>query len=80
MSILSDYIKGRPEKSRSQWADEFGISRPHLHCLLEGSRLPSLDVATRIAVATGGAVPISSWPNIAAVLAAAQHELPVKFS
>lgn len=74
MSILNEYIKGQPEKSRSEWAEEFGISRPHLHCLLDGSRLPSLEVASRIASATRGAVPISSWPNMAAVLAAAKQE------
>lgn len=68
MSTLSDYIKSQPDLPMREWADRFGISRPHLIALLEGQRMPSPSVARRIADATGGAVPISAWPNIAAMI------------
>jgi DNA-binding transcriptional regulator YdaS (Cro superfamily) len=72
MSTLSEHIKGQPEKPMQAWADELGVSRPHLYALISGDRQPSLDVAMKIEAATGGAVPISSWANHAAVIAAAR--------
>ncbi|AZV00253.1 Cro-like protein [Paracoccus phage vB_PkoS_Pkon1] len=71
MSTLRDYIKSQPRKSRKEWADCFGISRPYLYGLMEGTRHPSLDVALRIADITEGAVPVMAWPNLAAVIRAA---------
>ena len=71
MQTLTDHIKSRPEQPLQAWASQFGISRPHLHALMEGTRNPSLDVALRIEKGTGGEVPAVSWPNIAAVLRAA---------
>ncbi len=73
MSTLSQYIKTRPEKSLADWADAFGISRPYLYGLLDGSRTPGPDVALRIDNATGGEVPAASWPNIADMLDAADR-------
>ena len=72
MSTLSAFIKTHPEKSMAQWAEDFGVSRPHLYCLIDGTRQPSLPVAQRIAAATGNAVPITAWSNIAAIVKAAQ--------
>lgn len=54
------------------WADQLGISRPFLYGLLDGSRKPSLAVAAKIERATGGAVPITTWPNLNAVIEAAR--------
>lgn len=71
MSTLSEYIKAQPEKTRAQWAECFGISRPYLYSLMDGTRQPSIDVAQRIARATGGKVPVTAWPNMAAIVAAA---------
>lgn len=51
-----------------EWAERFGISRPHLIALLEGQRMPSPAVARRIAAGTDGAVPVETWPNIAAMI------------
>lgn len=51
-----------------EWAAEFGISRPHLIALMDGSREPSINVASRIQERTGGEVPITVWPNIAAMM------------
>lgn len=71
MSSLSKYVKTQPPKKMQEWADLFGVSRPYLYGLMDGTRSPSLETARRIDLATGGQVPLSSWPNIAAVLKAA---------
>ena len=71
MSTLSEYIKAQPEKTKTHWAECFGISRPHLYSLMDGTRQPSIDVAQRIAKATGGKVPVTAWPNMAAIVSAA---------
>jgi transcriptional regulator with XRE-family HTH domain len=72
MSTLSDFIKSQPQRSLADWAEDFGISRPHLHSLMNGDRNPSVVVAQRIASATGGAVPINHWPNISQLIEAAR--------
>lgn len=71
MSTLSNYIKGHGEKTRAELAAAFGISRPHLYSLIDGTRQPSIAVAVRIASATNGEVPVTSWPNLNAVISAA---------
>lgn len=45
----------------SALARDVGTSRGYLHDLLEGRRSPSLSLASKIAAATGGAVPLSAW-------------------
>ena len=72
MATLSEHIKGEPEKSITAWAADLGVSRPYLYGLLDGTRTPSAETATRIARATGNAVPVTSWPNLRAVIDAAQ--------
>lgn len=73
MSTLSEYIKAQPEKPKARWAERFGISRPYLYALMDGTRYPSIDVAQRIARGTDGMVPVTAWPNIAAIVAAAKQ-------
>jgi plasmid maintenance system antidote protein VapI len=73
MSTLHQYIKAQPERPMREWAEAFGISRPHLIMLIDGTRAPSLPVARRIQDQTGGAVPITVWPNLAAVIDAANE-------
>jgi hypothetical protein len=70
MTNLSEYIEGKPDRPMREWAEYFDISRPHLLALIDGSRLPSLPVARRIEARTNGAVPITAWPNIAALVRA----------
>ena len=74
MSTLPAFIKTQPDRPMREWADMFGISRPHLIALLDGTRAPSLAVARRIQQQTAGAVPITAWPNIAAVIDAARGD------
>lgn len=70
MSILAQHIKAQPHKPMREWAQDFGISRPHLLALMAGDRMPSVDVALRIEAKTGGAVPLDAWSNIRAMRAA----------
>lgn len=72
MEHLSHHIAARPGRTLSEWAEALGISRPYLHGLMAGTRQPSLTTAQRIATATAGEVPITAWPTIAAVVAAAR--------
>jgi DNA-binding phage protein len=72
MNTLSEYIKSQPQRSMSEWAREFGITRPYLHMLLSGDRMPSVSTAIRIEHATGGKVGVTAWPNLAAVVDAAK--------
>jgi hypothetical protein len=72
MSTLNDYIKTQPNRPMREWAEIFDISRPHLIALLDGTRAPSITVAQRIHEQTNGAVPVASWPNMAAVINAAK--------
>ena len=71
MSTLSHFIKTHPEKTLAQWAEAFGISRPYLYGLMDGTRTPSPEGALKIAAQTAGAIPAVSWPNITTMLAAA---------
>lgn len=67
MENLRTYIGAHPGRTNAEWAALLGVSRPHLHALLNGDRQPGMEVAQRIAAATSGAVPITSWSNIAAL-------------
>jgi len=67
MEHLAQHITAYPGRTYGEWAEIFGVSRPHLHALLNGERQPSLSVAQRIAAATEGQVPVTAWPNLAAL-------------
>ena len=73
MSKISDHLKTQPDRSMKKWAEELGVSRPYLYGLADGSRTPSLEVAMRIQSRTGGAVPITAWPSLAALIEAARE-------
>lgn len=73
MSALHEYIKARSEKTPGEWAKCFRISRPYLYALADGSRQPSIEVASRIAAATDGAVPVTAWPKLAEIVRAANE-------
>ena len=73
MSNLSHFVKTNTEISLSEWAARFGISRPYLYGLMDGTRAPSPEVAMQIERETGGIVPAASWPNISAMLDAADQ-------
>lgn len=60
MSELQTYLITIGARQQD-FADAISISRPYLSLLLSGQKRPSLDLALRIADATGGAVPVTSW-------------------
>ena len=60
MDNLSQFLKTKSIRQQ-EFADAISISRPYLSLLLSGQKRPSLDLALRIADATGGAVPVTSW-------------------
>lgn len=68
-------IEAGGNMTATAWAERFGVSRPYLYSLLDGSRQPSLDVAIRIASATNGAVPLTSWPKLAKIVRAGRDEI-----
>jgi predicted GIY-YIG superfamily endonuclease len=65
---LAQWIKEQRPKTATQCLKELGVSRSYLYALLDGSRMPSLPLAQRIQQTTDGAVPVSSWPHIDAIL------------
>lgn len=70
MSSLNEYIKSQPQRPMRVWAEAFGVSRPYLYGLMQGERMPSVPVARRIEKETQGAVPVTAWPNIRALMKA----------
>lgn len=69
---LADHINEMPQRAMAEWAEVFGVSRPYLYGLMDGSRQPSMKVAKRIAEKSEGAVPVLCWKNFAAI----SQELP----
>lgn len=58
--MFSEFIR-RSGRNRAAWADRLGISRSYLSDILNGNKIPSLELAAKIERATGGAVMASSW-------------------
>jgi transcriptional regulator with XRE-family HTH domain len=48
-------------KTQTHWAREIGVSKSYLSDLLNGKRVPALDLAARIERLTDGAVMAASW-------------------
>jgi hypothetical protein len=72
MEKLQHILAAEPAKPKKAWAVEFGISRPHLIALADGTRKPSLPVAQRIEAVTSGAIRIIDWPNLRPIIEAAR--------
>ncbi|MEQ9241262.1 helix-turn-helix transcriptional regulator [Roseovarius indicus] len=51
-------------KTRKDWADRIGVSKSYLSDLVNGKAVPSLVVATKIELLTGGEVTASSWIKV----------------
>ena len=67
---VAAYIATRGHVTVKELAATFGVSRPFLYGLLDGTRCPSPKVALRIAKVTDNAIPVSTWPNMRAMLEA----------
>ncbi len=73
MNTLAQHVNQHPEIKPQEWANRFGVSRPHFYMLIGGQRLPSPTVAINIERETAGAVPATDWPNIRKLLEAAKE-------
>jgi len=71
MSTLAEFIKAKSGTTMTAHASAFGVSRPYLYSLCDGTRSPSFKVAKRIEAASDGAVPVQSWPKFAEIMGAA---------
>jgi transcriptional regulator with XRE-family HTH domain len=71
MMDLSTYLTTTGTSQRA-FAEKVGISPSFLNELLRTDKEPGLETAQRIATETEGAVPLSAWPKLAALLAAAR--------
>lgn len=69
---LAAYLKDTGQ-TQIAFAGAVGVARSFVNEMLHGKRCPSLPVARRIDLITGGAVPLSSWANHAAVIAASRE-------
>ena len=59
--LLAKYVTASSE-TQAQIAARFGVSQAYIALLVAGKRtVRRLDIANRIEIATGGAVPASSW-------------------
>lgn len=58
--MLKEHIE-RSGKTQTAWADLLGISKGYLSDIVNGNRVPSLEVAVAIERATDGRVLASSW-------------------
>ena len=57
---LKDYLT-KKDLSQAEFSEMIGVSQPFVSQLVNGERLPSLTIATKIRVATKGAVTESDW-------------------
>jgi len=65
MNQLDAYLRQGRGRAR-RIAVDVGVSEPYVSDLRHGKRQPSPAVAQKIEAATGGAVPVSAWPNLSA--------------
>lgn len=61
--MLHQIIRDSGE-SQTTWAARIGVSASYLSSLLNGHRVPSLQVAARIEALTDGQVPAASWVRL----------------
>lgn len=61
MDTLLGYIDRNGPRTDEEWGKLFGVSRSHFHGLRTGTAQPSKKVMERIAVETGGEVPVTAW-------------------
>ncbi|GGL91843.1 hypothetical protein GCM10011534_12450 [Pseudooceanicola nanhaiensis] len=60
MLRLAEYLRSA-ELTQAAFAERVGVKQPTVHRWLKGEARPSWRVAERIAVTTGGAVPVAAW-------------------
>jgi transcriptional regulator with XRE-family HTH domain len=72
MMDLKTYLAETGTSQRA-FAEKVGVSPSFLNEILRTDKEPGLETAQRIATATDGAVAVSAWPRLAALIAAARE-------
>lgn len=72
MMDLKTYLAETGTSQRA-FAERVGLSASFVNEMLQGTKEPRLDTAQKIAAATDGAVALSAWPRLAAIIAAASE-------
>lgn len=78
--MITDWLKENTV-SRAALAELLGVSRGYMSDLANGNKKPSLEIAMRIHLATGGAVTLESWfseDEISALSMSVVGESPVR--
>jgi predicted transcriptional regulator len=73
MDTLAQYLKTHGV-TQEAFAAQIGTSQGYVAKLVNGTRSPRLSVAQRIQDATKGAVPITGWDHLKAVVDAAKGD------
>ena len=60
---LKEWLKEQPRGAASALAERAGTTRQTISHLVRLKQVPNVDLALRIAVATGGAVTVADWPR-----------------
>lgn len=61
MEHLLAYLAAHPKRTDAEWAQEFGVSRPHFTNIRNGVAQPSKKVMARMARLTNNQVPVWAW-------------------
>lgn len=61
--------------AQKRFADEIGASYGSVSLWLSGARLPALPSALRIQAATGGAVKVTDWPHLRAMVLSVRNRV-----
>lgn len=61
MNALQAYVDRHPDRTQTDFAEQFGISRSYLAEILNGTKRPGRNAIAKIELGSGGAVPASSW-------------------
>lgn len=78
--MITDWLKENIV-SRAALAERLGVSRGYMSDLANGNKKPSLEIAMRIHLATGGEVTLESWfseDEISALSMSVASESPVR--
>jgi DNA-binding XRE family transcriptional regulator len=62
---LKEYLS-KTKMKQARFAEQVGTTRANLCQLVAGQHVPSLDLALRIQVASGGLVTVADWSRAAA--------------
>ena len=60
MKSLREYLE-KTDQSVAAFAGRVGVSRAYMSQIMNGRKTPSLKVAAKISIETGGVIPVTHW-------------------